>query len=66
MSNDKAFGQVAGGRPKALDAKTVAEARLEMAVNGDHTALVDGKPADDSTALKAFDIVTFAPKVKGN
>ena len=61
----KVYGQVAGGRPLEKSANTVAELKSQMAVNGDHTALINGSPAADSQTLKDYDIVTFAAKVKG-
>lgn len=61
----KVFGQVAGGRPIEHEATTVAELKEKMAVNGEHSALIDGQPVADSATLSDYNVVTFAAKVKG-
>jgi len=61
----KVFGQVAGGRPLEHEASTIKELKEKMAITGDHSALIDGKPVDDSATLSDYNVVTFAAQVKG-
>ena len=61
----KVYGQIAGGRPVEKTASTVAELKDAMAVNGEHSALINGQPVSDEAPLKDYDVVTFAAKTKG-
>jgi len=56
--------QVAGGEAKSgLEADTVGELAEQVGASN-HSAVVNGEPANESTSLEDYNFVTFAPKVK--
>lgn len=59
-------GQVAGGKIEVYkNVKTVGDLREKLDLNQDHTASVNGEPADDDDRLEEFAFVSFAPRVTG-
>lgn len=60
----KVNAKVVGGEIQELEADTVAEVKRELEVPN-HTATVNGSPAQDSKELKDEDFVSLAPAVKG-
>lgn len=61
----KVFGQKAGGEVKEYDAMTVGELREQMGVATNYSASIKGTPASADQELSDFDVVTFAPQIKG-
>lgn len=61
----KVYGQVAGGRPVEKDAATVGELRGKMEIPSGHSASINGRSASDGDSLADYNVVTFAPQVKG-
>jgi len=61
----KVTAQVLGGSPRVLDdVFSVADVKEEMGVPN-HTATVNGEPADDDEGLDDYSFVNLAPAVKG-
>lgn len=61
----KVTGQVLGGDPKVLDGvTTVGDVKGRLQVSN-HTATVNGEPADDGYELSDYEFVTLSPAVKG-
>jgi len=59
----KVICQVAGGKNKQIDAKTVGDLANKMECQG-YTAAVNGEPADFDQKLETNDFVSFARPVK--
>ena len=55
--------KVAGGQEQVIEADTVAQA-AEIAGATNHSACINGEPAEFSDTLEDYNWVTFAPKVK--
>ena len=61
----KVTAQVLGGAVKVLeDVYTVNDVREEMGCEN-HTATVNGEPADGDYELEDFEFVSLSPSVKG-
>jgi len=58
------FAQVIGGEIKKVSLGTVGDVKRELNVPN-HTATVNGEPAENSTRLSNRDFVSLAPAVKG-
>ncbi len=56
--------KVVGGEVEEVEATTVADVKREMNTPN-HTATVNGSPAQDSKVLADEDFVSLAPQVKG-
>jgi hypothetical protein len=56
--------QIVGGSSKTIDANTVGEAKRILGATN-HTAIVNGESANDSTPLQDYNFVYLAPAVKG-
>lgn len=57
--------QVLGGQAKpGLSGNTVGEIKSQLGVPN-HSASVNGQPADDSTVLGDYQFVSLSPAVKG-
>jgi hypothetical protein len=61
----KVTAQVLGGEVKVLeDVFDVGEVKAELQVP-EHTATVNGEPADDDYELEDYEFVSLSPSVKG-
>ena len=61
----KVTGQVLGGDPKVLESmETVGDVKKALQAPN-HTATVNGEPAEDDYELADYEFVTLAPAVKG-
>lgn len=57
--------QVLGGSPQVIDGpSTIADVKRKLNLSN-HTASVNGDPADDSHELDDYSFVTLSPSVKG-
>jgi len=56
--------QVLGGEIKTVEVDTVGDVRKLLEVPN-HTASVDGEPAEDDEELADFSFVSFSPAIKG-
>ena len=62
----KVFGQVAGGRPEEKNANNIGDLRSQMELASSYTATINGEPSSsDTQSLSDYDVVIFAPAVKG-
>ncbi len=56
---------VGGSIQEVKDVETVKQVREKLGLGTDHTAMVGGQTAEDSTRLREEDYVTFAKATKG-
>ena len=65
MSN-KITGQVLGGAVKVMDSvDTVQDVFNELGLTGNYAATINGEPAEMDSELNDYELVHFAPSVKG-
>lgn len=60
----KVVAKVLGGAPRDVEGTTVADVRAAMGAHT-HTAMVDGRAAQDSQVLEDNQYLSFSPAVKG-
>lgn len=58
------IASVLGGNPVRMDANTVMDVKETLQLTN-HTASVNGEPANDGEELQDEDFVSLAPAVKG-
>lgn len=60
----KVIVKLIGGTPQEKEASTVGDLKRSLSLSN-HTATVNGEPADDSQELNDFELVHFVQAVKG-
>lgn len=61
----KVFGQRAGGTAQEVEATTVGDVRTSLGIAENFSASINGVQANDSQPVSDYQVVTFAPQVKG-
>ena len=65
MSTENVIAQVIGGSKQVLDnVETVADVKAKLDATN-HTALINGQPADDDAEVRSGDFVSLAKAAKG-
>ncbi len=66
MAAKKITAQVLGGETKTFEAiGTVKDVYNQLGLTGEHTAAINGEPADMDSELNDYEFVTFSKSVKG-